>query len=51
MYAKIGEKKRLEPAATFVLDRECHANEGWTMRPVVSGQMCTDVDPVLTQEI
>ena len=43
-YAKFGDERRSEVAATFVWEGEYHANESWA---IVLGQICADFDDIL----
>ena len=47
MYANVGDARRSEVAAKFVLEGEGHANEGSTLAAGVLHQMCTDFDDTL----
>ena len=47
LYATIGEQRRSEVAAQFVLEGEGRANEGCTVLSGVLNQMYTDFDPTL----
>ena len=47
MYARIGEQRKSEVAANFVLEGQGLANEGWTLCSGVLRQTCTDVEPML----
>ena len=47
MYAKKGEQRRSEVAATFDLEGEGRANGEWTLCSGVKRQICADADPVI----
>ena len=47
MYAQIGELRRTEAAARFVLEGEGRADDEWTVFPTILNHMCEDVEPVL----
>ena len=47
MCAKLGEERRSEIAAKFVLDFEGHVKEGWTIVPGDLSQMCTEFHDTL----
>ena len=47
MCAKLGEERRSEIAAKFVLEDEGHVNDGWTIVPGVLSQMCTEFHDTL----